>query len=129
MSSARATNPWADLVIAILSINSYPLDRTFALFAQLEPQGLFDRSQLASATASEVARRSGEAEYDRGHTMTAIFPERLMPLGALAKRKSVADSQRVLETGARAYVERLLANVKGVGPKVLENYFLLRGAV
>lgn len=126
---AQTTNPWADLVIAVLSVNNYPLDRTFALFDQLEAQGLFDPKKLASSTASEVARMLGEAGYNRGDTMTAIFTDRLLSLGALAKLESLPDCQRILESGGRADVERLLANVKGVGPKVLENFFLLRGAV
>jgi hypothetical protein len=127
--SSKHTNPWADLVIAMLSVNNYPLDRTFALFDKLEAEGLFDPSVLASATASEVACKLGAAGYNRGDTMTAIFTDRLLSLGALAKRESPSVCQRTLEGRVREDVENLLADVKGVGPRVLENFFLLRGHV
>lgn len=123
----RYTNPWADLVVAILSVNRYPLDRTFALFNNLEAEGLFDPRVLASSTASEIARKLGNAGYSRGDAMTAIFTDRLLSVGALAKRESFSVCERTLKGGTRSDVERLIGGVKGVGPTVLENFFLLRG--
>lgn len=123
----KHTNPWADLVIAMLSVNNYPLDRTFALFDKLEDEGLFDPNVLASSSASEIARKLDGAGYSRGVAMTAIFTERLLSLGELVKHEVLADCQRTLQRGSRSDVMDLLARVKGVGPKVLESFFLLRG--
>jgi len=125
--SRKHTNPWADLVIAMLSVNNYPLDRTFALFDKLEDEGLFDPNVLASSSASEIARKLGDSGYNRGVAMTAIFTDRLLSLGELVKRGALADCQRTLQDGTRSDVKELLAQVKGVGPKVLESFFLLRG--
>lgn len=121
------TSPWADLVIAILSVNNYPLDKTFALFEALKKNGLFDPACLAESSPADIARKLGSAGYNRGDTMTAIFTERLISLGQLAIRARVEDCVRILSTGYPEEVTSLLSGVKGVGPKVLANYFILRG--
>ncbi len=76
----KESNPWADLVIAILSVNSYPLEKTFALFPSLEDNVLFNPTVLRDLSSADVARRLGAAGYNRGDTMTAIFTERLTSL-------------------------------------------------
>lgn len=123
----QVTNPWADLVIAILSVNNYPLEKTFALFESLDKNGLFDPRCLAELSAADIARRLGAAGYSRGDTMTAIFTERLLSVGRLTGEKTIEECTRVLSTGSREEVTSLLRGVKGVGPKVLSNFFLLRG--
>lgn len=123
----KETNPWADLVIAILSVNNYPLEKTFALFESLEDNGLFDPTVLAGLSATDVARKLGAAGYNRGDTMTAIFTERLSSLGQLTSSVPVESASRILKTGDHKEVSSLLSSVKGIGPKVLANFFLLRG--
>jgi hypothetical protein len=125
--AGKDTNPWADLVIAILSVNNYPLEKTFALFNSLEESGLFDPGSLAAFSSGDIARKLGAAGYDRGDTMTAIFTDRLISLGQLTASTPVETATRVLRTGGREEVSSLLSGVKGIGPKVLANFFLLRG--
>ena len=122
-----ATDPWADLVLAILSVNNYPLDKTFALFEALSENGLFDPAMLAAIGQTEVAQRLGAAGYNRGGTMTAIFTDRLVSLGRLTSRVPIDECNAVLASGTRDEVSSLLSSVKGVGPKVLDNFFVLRG--
>ena len=121
------SDPWADVVIAMLSVNNYPLDKTFSLFDQLRANRLFDPSFLAASDAAELARRLGAAGYDRGTTMTEIFADRLLALGHLAESLRIDACTRILTKGSRDEVSSLLGSVKGVGPKVLENFFVLRG--
>lgn len=121
------TGPWADLVMAILSVNNYPLDRTFALFEGLKAEGLFEPLVLAEATASGIARKLGAAGYNRGHGMTQIFTERLLSLGGFLREQSIEDVQRVLVHGSREHVCQTLGPIKGIGPRVLDNFFVLRG--
>ena len=118
-------NPWADLVLAMLGVNNYPLTKVFELHDALEANGLFDPSNLGRWDRAEVARRLGAAGYRRGAVMTAIFVERLSSLGALADNREAYE--RVLSKGTRDEVARLLRRVKGVGPRVLDNFMVLRG--
>ncbi len=90
----RDTNPWADLVIAILSVNNYPLEKTFALFESLLENGLFDPTTLAAFSPADVAKRLGSAGYNRGDTMTTIFTQRLISLGRLTIDTPVEDCTR-----------------------------------
>ncbi len=43
-------DPWEDLILSILSVNSFPLERTYALANGLRNQGLFDPRPLANST-------------------------------------------------------------------------------
>ena len=72
MSTAATakSDPWADLVNAILSVNNHPLERTFHYFEGLRREGLFDPAALPTLDEEEIARRLGRAGYDRGPTMT-----------------------------------------------------------
>ena len=113
--------------MAILSVNNYPLDRTFALFDALQAEGLFEPSVLAEATPSVIAQKLGAAGYNRGDTMTEIFTKRLLSLGAFLRTGSVDDHQRVLNNGSRDEVCSMVSPINGIGPRVLENFFVLRG--
>ena len=120
-------DPWADLVIAMLSVNNYPMEKTFGLANQLREKRLFDPSFLLSCDLSELTRRLGSAGYDRGETMTVIFTDRLSSLGRLTNIVPAGECTRILSSGSRDEVVSLLSSVKGIGPKVLANFFLLRG--
>jgi len=109
----------------MLGVNNYPLTKLFELHDALEANGLFDPRNLAGWDHGEVARRLGAAGYRRGNVMTAIFVERLSSLGALADNREAYE--QILSKGTRDEVERLLRRVKGVGPRVLDNFMGLRG--
>ena len=120
-------NPWADLVMAMLSVNNYSLEKTFCLFEGLREKRFFDPEFLASCDPAELARRLVSAGYSRGNTMTAIFTDRLVSLGRLTNDVPVDVSTRILSNGTPDEVATLLEGVQGVGPKVLDNFFILRG--
>jgi len=119
--------PWADLVMSILSVNNYPLDRTFALFDGLKAEGLFEPVVLAETTASGIAQKLCAAGYNRGRGMTEIFTERLLSLGCFLAEHALDDVERVLVHGSREDICKLLGPIKGVGPRVLDNFFATRG--
>ena len=121
----HSVNPWPDLVMAMLSVNNYPLTKVFTLFDALKDNGLFDPRNFACWNREEITRRLGAAGYDRGTVMTAIFTDRLSSLGRLADE--LAANEQILTKGTKTEIAELLRRVKGVGPKVLKNFFLLRG--
>lgn len=124
-SEEKGTNPWADLVVAMLSVNNYPMTKTFDLFDALESCGFFDPRKIAGWDEDEIGRRLDRAGYNRGAAMTAIFSRRLASLGLLAGK--FEENTHVLQSGTREEVRNLLATVKGVGPRVLSSFLLLRG--
>lgn len=121
----HSLNPWPDLVMAMLSVNNYPLTKVITLFDALKDNGLLDPRNLACWHREEITRRLAAAGYDRGTVMTAIFTDRLSSLGGLAEQ--FAANEEILIRGTKTEIAELLKRVKGVGPKVLKNFFLLRG--
>jgi len=111
----------------MLSVNNYSLEKTLGLFDKLRENRLFDPAFLASSDPAEVARRLRAAGYYRGATMTAIFTDRLVSVGCLTGPVPADECTRILAQGSKDEVTSLLASVKGIGPKVLETFFLLRG--
>jgi len=122
--SDHSANPWPDLVMAMLSVNNYPLTKVIALFDALEANGLFDPRNLACWNREKIARTLAGAGYDRGAVMTAMFTDRLSSLGGLTEE--LAANEHILTQGTKMEIGELLRCVKGIGPKVLKNFFLLR---
>ncbi len=120
----KKINPWANLVIAMLSINQYPLDKTFKIFDQLESGGLFDPLKIASWHYDELCQRLIESGYDRGR-MNDIFAERLWSIRNLSDNFSAYE--KILANGTESEVTKVLSQIKGVGPVVIKNYLQLRG--
>jgi hypothetical protein len=123
--SEKKDNPWEDLVLSILSVNSYPLERTYLAVDTLRREGLFCPQNLARWTPSEIGTRLRHGGYDRGG-MTWLFADRLESLGRFAVSKGAEECERILGTAATNEVEHFLLPVKGIGPRVLANFFLLR---
>ena len=124
---AEPKYPWADLVIALLSVNNYSLEKTLGLFDRLAEAELFDPAKLEIWSLSEISRRLEQAGYDRGPVLTQIFADRLSELGVFLATHGIQGCERLLFSGSRGEITALLSPAKGVGPRVLENFFLLRG--
>ena len=117
-------DPWPDLVVAMLSVNNFPLEKTFAIFEALGSQGLFEPNNYLNSTPDEIAQRLVASGYDRGPTLTMMFGQRLASLREICG--DIAGAQRILAFGSRAEVAGLLKSVTGVGPAVLRKFFMLR---
>jgi endonuclease III-like uncharacterized protein len=126
-SGAPQDDPWEDLVLAILSVNNYSIEKVYAKLQQLRRQGLFNPNNLCRWSHDEIAERLKAAGYDRGSFMTNLFSGRLAALGRHAEQVGVERFTRALSSKTPKGVEEALHSVSGVGPKVIENYCLLRG--
>ena|SRR5215469_7099626 len=123
--SERTNDPWEDLVLAILSVNSYPLEKTSFAVETLRREGLFSPQNLARWTPQEIGTRLRHGGYDRGG-MTWLFADRLESLGKFAVSTGVEECLRILRSNPTNDVKKFLRPVKGIGPKVLANFSLLR---
>jgi hypothetical protein len=121
----QRANPWPDLIMAMLAVNTFSLAKVFALFEALDAQNLFDPENLVRWDTGEIASKLKTAGYDRGPELTSILAERLWSLRTLGH--DVAVSEAILAHGSKREVEALLGGVNGIGPMVLENFLLLRG--
>jgi hypothetical protein len=117
---------WEDLVLAILSVNQYSLEKTYLAVETLRREGLFDPQNLARWTSKEIGTRLRNGGYDRGGFMTWLFADRLESLGKFVESMGVEECEKVLLRGETNEVKRFLQPVNGIGPKVLANFFVLQ---
>jgi hypothetical protein len=119
-------NPWEDLVVSVLSVNQYSLERTYESITGLRQQGLFNPTKLEHWDHGEVVARLKAAGCERGTFMTSLFALRLANLGALIQSKGLDSCTRIISGRDARAIEELLLPVNGIGPKVIANFFLLR---
>lgn len=117
---------WGDLVISLLAVNQYSLEKTYGLVEGLREQGLLAPRNLALWDQREILRRLKAAGCDRGAFMTSLFALRLANLGDFIEKQGVEACAKVLSGNDRTAIETLLLRVSGIGPKVVRNYCFLR---
>jgi hypothetical protein len=121
-------NPWEDVVVSILAVNQYSLERTYAAVPGLRQEKVFSPENLSRWPIEEIADRLRRGGCDRGAFMTNLFAKRLSSLGKWVQSKGFVECEKILTCGERPAISALLSPVNGVGPKVLANLFLLRPA-
>jgi hypothetical protein len=120
-------DPWEDLVVSLLSVNQYSLERTYESIEGLREQGLFKPTNLQQWDHVEFVARLKAGGCDRGEFMTSLFALRLANLGALIQSKGVESCAKTISGRDKRAIEELLLPVNGIGPKVIVNFCLLRG--
>ena len=128
-TEVRRDNPWEDLVISILSVNNYSMEKTYSAVESLRAVGLVDPSQLVTWDIDEISAKLRAAQCDRGPFLTPLFADRLAALGQFLRAAGVVHCERIILSNDVVAITELLMPVRGIGPKVLSNLFLLRGIV
>jgi endonuclease III-like uncharacterized protein len=119
-------DPWEDLVVSMLSVNQYSLERTYAAIEGLRREHIAVPSNLARWQTQEMEGRLRAAGYDRGPFMTDLFAKRLCALGALIRDKGADVCEKVIGGFDMEAIQGLLLPVHGIGPVVLRKFFVLR---
>ena len=117
---------WSNLVISILSVNSYPISKTYSLFGDMKSAGLFNPGNLAELSLDQVARALGDSGYDRGSFLTGLFSKRLSALGKFIADHGIENCKRTLSEGSADGVGCLISQINGVGRIVIRNFLYLR---
>ncbi len=97
--------PWDDLVVSILAVNQYSLEKTFAVVGGLRAAKVTDPASLLLWSVEEMTEKLKAAGCDRGTFMTTLFAQRLGALGELIRNKGVAQCEAVLSSGDRHSIE------------------------
>lgn len=116
------------LVVALLSVGGYPLQRTWDRLEKLQKEGLTDPAVMSALDEAETVRRLARAGYDRGPDVTTSMARRLIAVhGAI--REGILERTLVCLASKKPNEARaLLCNVKGIGPAVFENFAALEGS-
>jgi hypothetical protein len=126
LDSAFLDELWSDLVVAILSVNNISLEKTYAHLEGLKSAGLCSLENLGGWRVDEIVERLEKAGCDRGDYMNSLFAKRLSSLGTAVGRTGIEKFTKILAGNQRTEIANLLMPIYGIGPKVLDNFFLLR---
>lgn len=118
---------WEDLVVSILSVNQYPLEKTYAVISLLRQGGLLNPENLGRWKSEELIDRLRASGCDRGPFMTHLFAGRLSSLGLAVESTGVLLFRQILLSNDPQAISDLLLPIRGIGPKVLSNFLFLRG--
>lgn len=116
-----------DLVVAILSVNAWPLEKTFKIYESLRAQGLFDVQRIAKMAPAEVFDRLKNAGYARGDFMVGLLADRLLNMACALDGDAKAKLEQLVANRDVRSLEAFLLQLKGVGPAVVQSFKLLRG--
>lgn len=115
-----------DLVIAVLAVNRWSLEKVFSIRDGLDKQGLFDFDSLAQVDPGAIAKKLEAAGYKRGDYMTLMMASRLKGIAEQMGPAKRGEMMAFLEQGDRRELETLLLGLTGVGPSVFEQFLCLR---
>jgi endonuclease III-like uncharacterized protein len=112
------------LVTALLAVNNYSLEKVWKLLPRLQEEGLTKPGPVASEDLSRLTIRLAAAGYDRGR-LTAMFAERLQSLMAAIGSGQLDDLSSAATRKDRQALQRTLCKVRGIGPQVAQNAWIL----
>ena len=112
------------LVTALLAENNYSLEKVWKVLPRLQDEGLTKPGPVASEDLTRLTTRLAEAGYDRGR-LTAMFAERLQNLMAAIVSGQLDDLRSAATRKDLQALQRTLCRVRGVGPQVAQNAWIL----
>jgi hypothetical protein len=115
------------LIVAMLAVGGYSLERAWVLLPDLEKEGLADPKVVETLDEAEVVRRLARSGYDRGPTVTAFMADRLLAIHAAARNGVLEQVSGLMREGRLRDAEMMLCRVKGVGPIVFKQFATLEG--
>jgi len=114
----------ADLVVALLAVNSYPATLAWALLPRLRAAHLLDPAEVARKEAVDLVDGLRRAGYDRGG-ITDIVGPRLHALMVRIRAGGLDALDAAVAADDKSAARDLLLDVPGVGPRVFETAWLL----
>ena len=118
---------YGDVVMALLAVNGWTLEKVSAIRDGLAREALFDREALKASSIQVLAERLHAAGYTRGDYMCSLLAHRLQSFAEVFDDDVARDMKIKLESKRLEEVDKLLLAMHGVGPTVLWNFKILVG--
>lgn len=127
--SGRINEIFQDLIISVLAVNNYSLDKAYRLCGRLRDLGLLDLSALSGnpLSAGEIRGMLIAAGYHRGEYIETLISERIERLFGVIRDRGSVDFLLSLDCDSGLIGQRL-SGLYGVGPRVVSNFVHLRGS-
>jgi len=115
-----------DLIVAVLAVNNYSLERAYALVDSLQRERLTDLKAIRQMDPDEVAQCLQRAGYSQAEFILNLFANRLKRVAEDVSDHRLAQLMAHEESGRTELSKELLLQVHGVGQDVLRNFRTLR---
>lgn len=112
------------LLMALLSVNNFSLEKAWLLLPRLREAGLTDPARVATMDMAATIEALTLAGYDR-KKLTWLFAERVKALMAAIHSGELAGLDAAIAAKDKAEASELLGQVRGIGPTVIENAWAL----
>lgn len=115
-----------NVLIAILAVNGWTVDRVFSLTEQFRAVGLLDFTMVSRLSIEDIAERLTRAGYARGEYMNLLLATRVLSMTTVLTATELKRLKQCLMEGRTTDVSSTLRGIKGVGPVVLETFWGLQ---
>lgn len=117
---------WTDVLISLLAIYGPSLEKVDSLVSAFKQVGLTSSSKVVKMSHEEVYSALAQSGYDRGNLL-GIFIPRIQATAQAFDQMGLPQAEKILQGKDIQAIEKLLLPIKGIGPKVVNNFLLLRG--
>lgn len=118
------TQQFECLVVALLAVNGYSLEKVHRVLPGLRAAGLADTESAAQKDLPAVIAALTMAGYDRGR-LTWLLAERLRALVAAARCGDLDALADAVERRDEETAMQMMLRVHGIGPKVARSAWML----
>jgi hypothetical protein len=115
------------LLMALLAVNNFSLEKAWGLLPRMRETGLTDPARVVAMNTPVVVGALTGAGYDRKR-LTWLFAERVKALMHAIQKGDLAGLAAAVAACDEETATRLLLGVRGVGPRVAENAWALLSA-
>lgn len=126
LSDPHVNELFEDLFIAVLSVNQYSIEKTWTKRDPLQSAGLLNPVTLSRVTIADIARLLKETGLDRGLFLTDLLAQRLSHVARFILDLGVPQAKQILASERREEIAAVFTKAKGIGPKVISNFGVLR---
>lgn len=120
------TDVFTDVLISMLAIYGPDLEKVDCLTPALKNSGLTKPEKVAKMSHEDIYSALVQSGYDRGNLL-GIFIPRLQAMAQAFLQIGLSKAEEILKSKDIQAIEKILLPIKGIGPKVVKNYLLLRG--
>ena len=116
------------ILASVLAVNCYGLEKAYSLLPSFRKFGLTDPSKISRTNVGEVMTQLYTAGYNRG-LLTEMMAGRLVDLMKAVNSGDLEGFDELVALGKKQEAIKLLCNVKGIGPKVSADVWMLVSGV
>jgi endonuclease III-like uncharacterized protein len=112
------------IIVATIAVGGYGIEKSYALLPEFRKLGLTDPVKISNIDIVEVIKLLNSAGYHRG-LLAEMMSERLICLMKAVAEGKLDDLNSLIKMGEKADACRLLCQLKGIGPKVAANVWMM----